>query len=101
MAERDISQVGGMQLTRARIAVVIGVAVVVAVVVWLLASGDNDEPAKRAVPKTASKQQLVALSSKLGHPVYWAGPESATTYELTQTSGGSVYVRYLPAGTRL
>jgi hypothetical protein len=33
------------------------------------------------------------------HPVYWAGPKDGYTYELTQTTNGFVYVRYLPEGT--
>jgi hypothetical protein len=51
-----------------------------------------------AAPKAASVQELKALGVQLGHPIYWAGAASGTTYELTQTSDGRVYVRYLPAG---
>ena len=99
MAERD--RVGGVKLTRSRIAAVIVVAVVVAVVIWLVVRGDDDSETDRATPKSASRQQLVALQNKLGRPVYWAGPRSNSSYELTQTKGGNVYVRYLPAGKSL
>jgi hypothetical protein len=52
-------------------------------------------------PKAATVQQLRSLQSSLGHPVYWAGPRPGMTYELVQRSDGSIYLRYLPAGTKL
>jgi len=51
--------------------------------------------------KAASVQQLKGLAVTLGHPVYWAGAQPGDTYELTRTSNGSVYIRYLPAGVRV
>jgi hypothetical protein len=51
------------------------------------------------VPSTAaSLTQLKTLAITLGHPIYWAGTNPRTTYELTKTSDGSVYIRYLPQG---
>ena len=35
---------------------------------------------------------------ELGQPVYWVGPERRVRYELKRTSGGSVFLRYLPLG---
>jgi hypothetical protein len=35
------------------------------------------------------------------HPLYWAGPKRGFTYELTQTKGGQIYVRYLPGGVSI
>jgi hypothetical protein len=55
-------------------------------------------PRTPAGSRAASVKQLKALAIALGHPIYWAGTNSATTYELTRTSNGSVYVRYLPQG---
>jgi hypothetical protein len=49
-------------------------------------------------PRAATAAELRALPGELGHPVYWAGPEAQGTYELTRTSDGRVYVRYLPEG---
>ncbi|MGB2875124.1 MAG: hypothetical protein WBB76_06575 [Gaiellaceae bacterium] len=46
----------------------------------------------------ASRAELIRLSTKLGHPVYWAGGKAGDTYELTHTSDGRIYVRYLPPG---
>lgn len=34
-------------------------------------------------------------------PVFWAGPQAGTTYEFTETSDGSVYVRYLPGDAEI
>jgi hypothetical protein len=48
--------------------------------------------------RAASVQQLKSLAVALGHPIYWAGEAADTTYELTRTRDGSVYVRYLPVG---
>jgi hypothetical protein len=56
-------------------------------------------PPHTAAPSTAvSAKQLKALPRALGHPIYWAGGRSDTTYELTRTRDGSVYIRYLPRG---
>jgi hypothetical protein len=49
-------------------------------------------------PTAASVAQITALATTLGHPVYWAGPKRGFTYELTETSSGKVYIRYLPSG---
>ena len=53
------------------------------------------------VPVAASVGDLKALVLRLGHPIYWAGPKAGDTYELTQTSSGKVYIRYLPSGTKV
>ena len=46
--------------------------------------------------KAGSIHELKALGVTLGHPIYWAGEDPGTTYELTRTTSGSIYVRYLP-----
>jgi hypothetical protein len=53
------------------------------------------------VATAASVSQLRALSVALGHPIYWAGPRSGVTYELTRAPGGHVFVRYLPSGAEI
>jgi hypothetical protein len=45
-----------------------------------------------------SADRLKALAASLGRPIYWAGSKPNFTYELTRTSDGKIYVRYLPAG---
>lgn len=54
--------------------------------------------AGKAAATAATAAELEALPSELGRPVYWAGAEANTTYELTRTSDGRVFVRYLPEG---
>jgi hypothetical protein len=49
-------------------------------------------------PMAASVAQIAALATTIGHPIYWAGPKRGFTYELTETSSGKVYIRYLPSG---
>jgi hypothetical protein len=57
--------------------------------------------ATSAKPVAASVGALKALPSQLGHPIYWIGPRSGYTYELTRTTNGNVYVRYLPSGVAI
>jgi hypothetical protein len=57
--------------------------------------------AGHAGAKAASAAQIKALASQVGHPIYWAGTEAKSTNELTQTSDGRIYIRYLPAGVKV
>ena len=60
-----------------------------------LAAGRGEQP--RAV----SPAGLKSFARSLGHPIYWIGPKKGYTYELRQTSGGQLFVRYLPAGVKV
>jgi hypothetical protein len=51
-------------------------------------------------PAAVSESQLVALASQSNHPVYWAGPKHGT-YELTRTTDGRTYIRYLPSADKV
>jgi hypothetical protein len=51
-------------------------------------------------PIALSAQGLRKLAASLNQPIYWAGPEPGYRYELTRTSAGKVFVRYLPAGVK-
>jgi hypothetical protein len=69
----------------------------------LVAGGDltpiGNLNAGSATPATATTAaNLRSLAKSLGHPIYWAGPKPKDTLELTQTSTGQIYVRYLPKG---
>jgi hypothetical protein len=83
-----------------RLVLILAAAVGVAVGGWWLAERDNG-PSNRAKPVAASAGDLRALPSSVGHVVYWAGPKASVTYELTHTSRGYVYVRYLPQGVEV
>jgi hypothetical protein len=63
-----------------------------------LGSGSGPSQASVGVPKAVTVADLRSLSSSRGQSVYWAGPMPSTTLELTQTSDGRIYVRYLPSG---
>jgi hypothetical protein len=67
------------------------------------ALGDKAQPVTATTseatgPVVATAASLKALATSLGHPVYWAGAQPNTTLELTQTTDGRTFVRYLPAG---
>lgn len=49
-------------------------------------------------PHAVTAEGLRAAAARLGHPIYWLGAKPRSTYELTITSSGMAYVRYLPAG---
>ena len=48
-----------------------------------------------------SARGLSDLAARVHHPVYWAGPIAGTSYELTKTEDGRIYVRYLPDGVEV
>jgi hypothetical protein len=65
---------------------------------WLLVRGGGKPttlPVRGAGPAAVSEAQLQLLARSVRHPVYWAGRQNGT-YELTWTSDGRIYVRYLP-----
>lgn len=95
------------QLRGVRIGAVIAVAAVAAFLVWYFAirdtgndnggGGGGTNAAKNAVgPESATQADISAFGSKNNQPVYWAGNQPGTSdLELTQTSTGNVFVRYL------
>ncbi len=50
---------------------------------------------KTGVPTVLSEDELRAFGKAQAFPVYWAGPQEDRRYEVTRTSGGRVYIRYL------
>jgi hypothetical protein len=86
-----------------RVGAVVVAAVLVAVGVWLLVHGGGGNSTTAASgpsigPVAATQDRLRSLAEDEGHPIYWIGPEDGTTYELTRTSSGRIFVRYLPSG---
>ncbi|MCU0314108.1 MAG: hypothetical protein MUC84_08630 [Solirubrobacteraceae bacterium] len=83
---------------------VVGLAVAIALITWLIVRGGDDEPANPAPAVTAGQPQVLgedelrAFGREQAIPIYWAGPRPNRRYELTQTSGGQVFIRYLPPG---
>ena len=54
--------------------------------------------AKPIGPVALSASGLRTLTSTVDQPIYWAGPKAGYLYELTRTSAGRVFIRYLPPG---
>jgi len=85
---------------RVRVGAAIAVALVVAFAAWLIFRDGGDDGSQPAGPASsaASVAQLRALPGEAGHDIYWVGRRNGYTYELTRTTDGNVYIRYLPPG---
>ena len=93
---------------RLRLTAVIAVAAAVAIVLWLALGGSSNESTPSGTP--ASGKSVAAVSEQGS-----ADPRSgrctarctgrvrgvASQYELTQTSNGRIFVRYLPGGVKI
>jgi hypothetical protein len=91
------------QRQEVRVGLVVAVALAIAVVVWLVAirgggGGSSKATTASIAPTSASPDRLRSLAKDTGHPIYWIGPAANTTYELTKTSSGRIFVRYLTKG---
>lgn len=74
---------------------------------WLIGRDDDDHKTmkdasvagviglKPGVPKLVTIDELKDLGAEQG-PIYWAGPRKGTKLEVTVTTQGGTYVRYLP-----
>jgi hypothetical protein len=77
----------------------VAAAVVVLVVSWLVFGSGGAKTSLPPVGNPAaavSTAQLKAVAAQTNHPVYWAGARSGA-YELTRTTDGRTYIRYLPS----
>jgi hypothetical protein len=66
--------------------------------VVLLLTGGDDFKLTTGEPQIASVSDLESWVEDTGRTIYWVGERAGTAYELTETSSGRVYVRYLPEG---
>jgi hypothetical protein len=75
----------------------------VGLVVWLAVgsggSSSTSQGRKDVIPVSA--RGLSTLARALHQPIFWLGSKPKTTYELTHTPDGRIYIRYLPAGVKL
>jgi hypothetical protein len=102
---------GWARLPAVRIGAVVAIALAAAFAVWLLVRGNDDSSSASTTtpttttaeigPVAASPAALRALADEAGHPVYWIGPRPGRTYELTRTSSGRIFIRYLPPDVRV
>src|SRR3954463_9591102 len=76
--------------------VLLGAVVGAAAGVYLRDGGSSTQNHPRVAG--LSPKALASVAASVGHPVYWAGPEDGYRYELTHTTDGRIYIRYLPAG---
>jgi hypothetical protein len=87
-----------------RLGALVAIALAAGLVTWLLLRPDSGErpakatPAARLVPRLVLPAQLRAVAARLRYPLYWAGTQKGTRYELTRVAGGRTFVRYLTAG---
>ena len=95
--------VPSLRLPHLRLGALIAVGLAAFLVGWLAMNrgGDDAPPTAGSGASAASESELKAFADSATHPVYWAGPKEGHTYELTQTTNGFVYVRYLPEGTEV
>jgi hypothetical protein len=102
VAERVMHRLAARRRWRLVSLVFLGVAVAVAAaaVAWLVfrSGGATAVSAASGVPALVSRAQLERLAASVDHPVYWAGPRRGFRYELTVTTPGRIFVRYLPDG---
>lgn len=73
--------------------VVLSIALVAAVVVWLV--GGDDSSSTEPEPEVVSATQIPEFAAEKGDPVYWLGERPGARYELTESPSGRVYIRYL------
>jgi hypothetical protein len=100
-AEHPRSKRGFTKSPWIRIIALLLVALLIGAVVWLVVRHTNGSSARRAPANAATIAALESLPKAVGHPVYWAGPKSGYTYELTHTTDGRIYIRYLPTGVAI
>src|SRR5262249_44346085 len=54
-------------------------------------------PAVTTQPQGLTLGGLRQFARKVGHPVYWLGARPGATYEVSQSTDGRVFLRYLPS----
>ena len=96
---------------RIRLGAVVALAIAVGLIAWAVigrGSSPSSTPssaaptpvAKALGPVALSAGGLQTLAGAVKQPIYWAGPTKGYVYELTRTTTGKVFVRYLPAGVK-
>ncbi len=78
--------------------VVLSVALIAAVVVWVVHGDDSSSSSAAGEAEAATAAELSEFAAAQGKPVYWLGERRNDSYELTDSSSGRVYIRYLTGG---
>lgn len=92
---------GPPKRSRLPLLLVIGAVAVTALVTFLVTRDDDDSgqpeavAVKSGVPTILSEADLRAYGRAQPTPVYWIGPQPNRRYELTRTTSGRYFIRYL------
>ena len=73
--------------------VVLAAALVAAVAVLVVR--DDDVSLAAGEPQVLSGEDLSELADDAEHPIYWLGQRTGSEYEVTETTAGRFFVRYL------
>jgi hypothetical protein len=84
-----------------RIGAIVAIGLAAFLAGWLVMNRGGDDATRTPAgsASAASESELRSFADSTSHPVYWAGAKEGHTYELTRTTDGRIYVRYLPEGT--
>lgn len=80
---------------------ILSAALIAAVVVWLTRDNNSSSSAATGEPEAVTAAQLSEFAAEEGQPVYWLGERPNESYELTDSSSGPVYIRYLTGGAEV
>lgn len=86
---------------RFRFGAALVLALVGGIIVWLVLRDRGGSSPSNPSAAAATVEQLQALAASVNHPVFWEGPRANSTYELTQSSNGVIFIRYLPPGAKV
>jgi hypothetical protein len=103
------------KLSRVRPGSVLAVAGATMLLTWLLSGCGGTQTVTKTVtatvttaspvspygPTAVSQSDLKTIAGVLGQPVYWAGARPGYTYEFSREANGNIFLRYLPAGTKV
>jgi hypothetical protein len=76
-------------------------ALAAGVILWLALRDTGDSSTSDSSATAVSIDQIASLAASVDHPVFWVGPRGGFTYELTRSSNGAIFIRYLPPGADL
>jgi hypothetical protein len=85
---------------RFRVGALVAIALIAGIIAWL-ALRDTGSSSSKSNATAVSVTQINALAASVHHPVFWVGAKQGYTYELTQTSTGTISLRYLPPGVNV
>ncbi len=105
---------GAFRRPRVRVGAVVALAVAAGVIAWVIVgTGDSSNTTSTSAapvptvsaspigPVGLSATGLATLTQTIPQPIYWAGRRAGALYELTRTSTGKVFIRYLPPNVKV